>query len=335
MKQLQEILNEVLGLVNENESFIIFNDGKAVRSNLDQETIISVNQFMTSDEYLKREKSPLEEEINQHAPFVTTISCQKDLDLKIIHICDDETYINYSIILDDEITLHLTNIYYQVVRDVKMKMSIVCKNKSKIHLKSFENFDNNVDLITNMYLYRHTEASVDNLELNHKRAHTRLNAYLLADDARIKIDHVVANATGFEQRFDCQVIHDKPNTTSELTNYGMCKNTSALVLNHIGIIERAAKNTSLSQSTKGIILDLKSSITADPILEINENDVFAKHGASIGAIDENDLYYLMSRGLTREESESLIITAFMKPYFRDIEDKKFLELTTNTVKKMF
>ena len=71
-------------------------------------------------------------------------------------------------------------------------------------------------------------------------------------------------------------------------------------------------------------MDLHSSITGIPILEIDENEVNAHHGAAIGAIDEEELYYLMSRGLTREVSERLIVTTLIAPYYQNIKDEKIL-----------
>ena len=76
----------------------------------------------------------------------------------------------------------------------------------------------------------------------------------------------------------------------------------------------------IKQKTKGIIVDELSNIEADPALIIDENDVLASHGASIGAIDPEILYYLMSRGLTKEDAEKLVIEAYVSPYFKDYSE---------------
>ena len=77
-----------------------------------------------------------------------------------------------------------------------------------------------------------------------------------------------------------------------------------------------------SLKSKGIILDLTSAISANPLLQIDEFDVEANHGASIGAIDDEDLYYLMSRGLTKAQSEQLIVSGYMQPILSKMNEEQ-------------
>ena len=65
-----------------------------------------------------------------------------------------------------------------------------------------------------------------------------------------------------------------------------------------------------------------SHISASPILEIEDFDVVASHGASIGAIDEEMLYYLMSRGIKRSDAEKLVISGFINPFLASITEEK-------------
>ena len=101
--------------------------------------------------------------------------------------------------------------------------------------------------------------------------------------------------------------------------------TQKLVLNTI--------KTTLNQKTKGIILDDESQISANPILEIDEYDVIASHGASIGAIDDEELYYLMSRGLTKEVAERMIINGLIYPFLNSINDSTLSEYIRHIIDK--
>ena len=82
-----------------------------------------------------------------------------------------------------------------------------------------------------------------------------------------------------------------------------------------------------------IILDLTSAISANPLLQIDEFDVEANHGASIGAIDDEDLYYLMSRGLTKTQSEQLIVTGYMNPIISKINDELIKNYIAHLIEK--
>ena len=102
----------------------------------------------------------------------------------------------------------------------------------------------------------------------------------------------------------------------------VCKDSSELNINSNGIIKKGCAKSKLSQKSKGIILDLTSAISANPLLQIDEFDVEANHGASIGAIDDEDLYYLMSRGLTKSQSEQLIVSGYMQPILSKMNDEQ-------------
>ena len=65
-------------------------------------------------------------------------------------------------------------------------------------------------------------------------------------------------------------------------------------------------------------MDDESNITANPILLIDEYDCFANHGAAIGKINDEDLFYLMSRGLSKNEAFTLMLQGMIRPYIDSI-----------------
>ena len=129
------------------------------------------------------------------------------------------------------------------------------------------------------------------------------------------------------------VSHENEDTVSIMRNYGIAKGDVTLNINTNGIVKRGAKRSNVSQKSKGILLDIGSKISANPWLQIDEFDCLASHGAGIGAISEEELYYLMSRGLTRQESERIIIDGFVSPIYKEIEDEDIKEEIIKTVKK--
>jgi len=85
------------------------------------------------------------------------------------------------------------------------------------------------------------------------------------------------------------------------------------------------KQANAFQTLKGIITSDLAIVEVNPILLIDEFDVKAGHGATIGKIEEESLYYLMSRGLSRVEAEKLIINGFLKPVIDEIDDEPLRE----------
>ncbi len=100
-----------------------------------------------------------------------------------------------------------------------------------------------------------------------------------------------------------------------------------MVFEGIGKINKNMKRSIARQSNKGIVLGENSRLEANPLLLIDEYDVVASHGASIGKIDDEQLYYLMSRGLSLKVAERLIISGFLSPVLK--------VLSTNMLKEDF
>ena len=81
-------------------------------------------------------------------------------------------------------------------------------------------------------------------------------------------------------------------------------------------------------------MDDKSKISSLPILLIDEYDSMANHGAAIGKMSDDELFYLMSRGLSKEEAFMLIINGIIRPFVNNIIDEKLKEEINNKIESM-
>lgn len=333
MKQLKLVLADALKLINEDDYYILFNDGKAVRTNLPESVDVLVDDYFDCDDYYVRKKTPLESEIDSKVKFSNTITLNEDITLKLLHINDDENFLNFNIIVKERVNAKITNIYFKVVNDIKNKLEILVEDNASLILKSVTNCYGNITNVINGYLLKNANLIMDDIGINDKEVDTLANLYILDENTKVDLTNVVINSTSLLQKYKYIITHISPNCESTTKNYGISRNDSYLSFDNFGVIKKGASKTILTQKTKGIILDMYSSISANPLLEIDENDVIANHGASIGAIDEEDLYYLMSRGLNREESESLIVQAFVAPYFTNLEDEKVIDYIKVEVSK--
>ncbi len=92
---------------------------------------------------------------------------------------------------------------------------------------------------------------------------------------------------------------------------GVVKNGARVKVKGLVKIAEDARGTDSFLSMKLLMLDNRSMAVAEPELEIENNEVKASHSASVGMIDEGQLFYLATKGITREEAEKLIIKGFM------------------------
>lgn len=128
-----------------------------------------------------------------------------------------------------------------------------------------------------------------------------------------------------EKLYDISFIHEAKNTTSKMENYGVATNASSLKFKGVSHIQQTANKSSASQEAKIIVFDDEVNASSSPSLRIDNNDINASHSAIVGRLNEEHLYYLMSRGLTEDESRRLITFGYLSPisnYFdKETKDK--------------
>jgi Fe-S cluster assembly protein SufD len=115
--------------------------------------------------------------------------------------------------------------------------------------------------------------------------------------------------------------HIAPNTTSDFAFKGALRDSATAVWRGMIRVERDAQKTNAYQENRNLMLSPSAHAVPIPGLEILANDVRCTHGATVGRVDREQLFYLMSRGLSRSEAERLIVRGF----FQDVLDRIDLE----------
>jgi Fe-S cluster assembly protein SufD len=115
--------------------------------------------------------------------------------------------------------------------------------------------------------------------------------------------------------------HIAPNTTSDFAFKGALRDSSTAVWRGMIRVERDAQKTNAYQENRNLLLSKQAHADSIPGLEILANDVRCTHGATLGQVDREQLFYLMARGLSRGEAERLIVRGF----FQDVLDRIELE----------
>jgi Fe-S cluster assembly protein SufD len=126
-----------------------------------------------------------------------------------------------------------------------------------------------------------------------------------------------------EQHLDYDTFqeHIAPNTTSDFAFKGALRDEATTVWRGMIRVEREAQKTNAYQENRNLLLSDQAHADSIPGLEILANDVRCTHGATLGQVDREQLFYLMSRGLSRSEAERLIVRGF----FQDVLDRIELE----------
>lgn len=108
-----------------------------------------------------------------------------------------------------------------------------------------------------------------------------------------------------------RVRHKAPETTSKVIVKGVLDGGSKVDFEGLTVIDQGAKNANAWLESRLLLISDKASGRAVPNLEISENEVKAGHAATVGKIDEMEIFYLTSRGLSRGQAVKLIVDGFI------------------------
>jgi Fe-S cluster assembly protein SufD len=124
--------------------------------------------------------------------------------------------------------------------------------------------------------------------------------------------------------YDTRQEHAAPDTTSNLAFRGILRDRATAVWSGMIRVDPGAQHTDAFQESRNLLLSDGAHADAIPGLEIEANDVRCTHAATIGRIDAEQVFYLMSRGLSRDEAERLLVGGFLEVIAGRLEDSPFL-----------
>lgn len=119
--------------------------------------------------------------------------------------------------------------------------------------------------------------------------------------------------------------HAVPHTTSQPLFKSIARGRGKAVVQGRLVVARDAQKTDAKLMSQGLMLSDEAEILSKPELEIYADDVVCGHGSTCGKLDEDSLFYLMSRGIHREEAETMLVRGFLEELVDPIEDEALAE----------
>ena len=122
-----------------------------------------------------------------------------------------------------------------------------------------------------------------------------------------------ATLVNAKKKYDMQVVNFAPHTFGDMKNYAVVLKNGSLMIDAVGKIVKGAYGSESHQTSRAMSFEEGQKATILPELLIDENDVQASHAMSMGRVDDDVLYYMMSRGLTVQQCTSLISAGYLMP----------------------
>lgn len=136
-----------------------------------------------------------------------------------------------------------------------------------------------------------------------------------------------------QKHYAISCIHQAPHTTGLMENYAIVYENGDYQMVDTGKIVKGAYGSESHQTSRVLTLHENQKAEVTPLLLIDENDVLASHATSMGTIDENQLYYLQTRGLTQQAALGLITIGYLMPVASVLDEEELKQQLTTKIEK--
>jgi Fe-S cluster assembly protein SufD len=194
-------------------------------------------------------------------------------------------------------------------------VEVFVKSGAKVSYASVHNLGESITDLTYRRAIIENDASVEWVigEMNYGNSMSDTTSVLQGNGSESNAKVICVGTEDQKLNLTTRAVHIGKFSNSDMITRAVMRDQSTAIINGITKIEKGANGTNGQQTEKVLMLSPKARGDANPILLIDEDDVKAGHAASVGQVNVEQVYYLMSRGISKEEAERLIIYGFLAP----------------------
>ena len=207
-------------------------------------------------------------------------------------------------------------------------VEIICKPGSRVRYTTIQNWADNVYNLVTKRAVAHKEATMEWVDgnLGSKLTMKYPSVYMLGEGAHAEILSIAFAGVGQHQDAGGKVVHGAPHTSSIVTSKSISKDGGRSSYRGLVKVANGAKGARSKVVCDALILDKASRSDTYPVMEIDEADVSIAHEASVSRIQEEQLFYLMSRGLSETEASTMIVNGFIEPLVKELPMEYAVEM---------
>jgi Fe-S cluster assembly protein SufB len=207
-------------------------------------------------------------------------------------------------------------------------IEIVVKRGARVRYTTIQNWSTNVyNLVTQRALV-HEAGTMEWVDANlgSKLTMKYPSIYLIGPGAHGEILSMAFAGPGQHQDAGGKAIHVAPHTSSKITSKSISKGTGRASYRGLLKVYKGATDVKSNVVCDALLLDDKARSDTYPYIEIDEQDVTIGHEASVSKVGEEQLFYLMSRGLTEEEATTMVVSGFIEPLVKELPMEYAIEM---------
>lgn len=207
-------------------------------------------------------------------------------------------------------------------------IEIIVKKGARMRYTTIQNWSTNMYNLVTQRAIVHEGAKMEWVDANlgSKLTMKYPSCYLVGEGAHGEILSMAFATTGQHQDTGGKVLHFAPNTTSKITSKSISKGKGRASYRGLLKVHKGARNVRSNVVCDALLLDDESRSDTYPYIEIDEDDVTIGHEASVSKVGEEQLFYLMSRGLSEEEATTMVVSGFIEPLVKELPMEYAVEM---------
>ncbi len=207
-------------------------------------------------------------------------------------------------------------------------VEVIVKRNGRCRYTTIQNWANNIYNLVTKRAFAYQDAVMEWVDGNLGSQLTMKYpaVYMMEPGARGEILSIAFSSKGQHQDAGAKLVHAAPNTTGQIISKSISKNGGRSSYRGLARVEKGAVNAKCNVVCDALILDPQSRSDTYPYIEIMEQDVSIGHEASVSRIGEEQLFYLMSRGLSESEASTMIVNGFIEPLVKELPMEYAVEL---------
>lgn len=207
-------------------------------------------------------------------------------------------------------------------------VEIIVKKDARVQYSTVQNWSSNVyNLVTKRaHAYENAEMFWLDCNIGSKVTMKYPAIYLMGEGARGEVQSLAFAGKGQNQDTGAKIIHAAPHTKSNIVSKSISKDSGIATYRGLAKINKGAKNSKNNVVCDALILDELSQSDTHPTITSEEQSAQISHEATTSKIGEDQLFYLMSRGLNEEQATSTVVNGFAKPIIKQLPMEYALEL---------
>ncbi|MBN1991122.1 MAG: Fe-S cluster assembly protein SufB [Anaerolineae bacterium] len=207
-------------------------------------------------------------------------------------------------------------------------VEIIVKENGRCRYSTIQNWSHNVyNLVTKRaQAYRNATMEWVDGNLGSKLTMKYPAVWLMEPGAHGEVLSIAFAGRGQLQDAGAKIVHAAPDTSSVITSKSISKNGGRTTYRGLVKVAPGATNAKSNVVCDALILDEESATDTFPYIEIEEQDVSIGHEASVSKVSEEQLFYLMSRGIPEGQAANMIVSGFIEPIVKELPMEYALEL---------